>query len=84
MKKTLQSILLFLLLLAVSSNLLASSYSRTAGGSWDDWGWSADWIPPFSFPIGQAIALGLSAGAVADLRGALITRAAMEAGLEEG
>ena len=62
-KKILQSIVLVLLLLAISSNLLASSYSRTAGGSWDDWGWSADWIPPFSFPIAQAIALGLGGGA---------------------
>ena len=57
-KKILQSIVLVLLLLAIGSNLFASSYSRTAGGSWDDWGWSADWIiPGNSFPIGQAVAL---------------------------
>ena len=57
MKKTLQSILLFLLLLAVSSNVFASSYSRTVGGSWDDWGWSADWsIGGYSFPIGMLLA----------------------------
>jgi len=69
-KKILQSIVLLLLLLVISSNLLASSYSRTAGGSWDDWGWSADWIPPFSFPIGQVIALGLTGGAIMDLKAA--------------
>ena|GEM_PF-4183597 len=58
MKKILQSIVLVLLLLAISSNLLASSYSRTASGSWDDWGWSADWIiPGNSFPIVQALTL---------------------------
>jgi hypothetical protein len=69
-KKILQSTVLLLLLLAISSNLLASSYSRTAGGSWADWGWSADWIPPFSFPIGQAITLGLSAGVIMELKAA--------------
>jgi hypothetical protein len=70
MKKMRQSIVLLLLLLVISSNLLASSYSRTAGGSWDDWGWSADWFPPFSFPIGQAITLGLSAAVIAELKAA--------------
>jgi len=35
-KKVLQSSVLVLLLLAISSNLLASSYSRTAGDSWDE------------------------------------------------
>jgi autotransporter-associated beta strand protein len=58
MKKILQSIVLVLLLLAISSNLLASSYSRTAGGSWDDWGWSADWVlVGYSLPAAQILAL---------------------------
>ena len=70
MKKILQSIVLLLLLLVISSNLLASSYSRTAGGSWDDWGWSADWIIPFSFPLVRPLLLGSAGGAIMELKAA--------------
>jgi len=56
MKKILQSISLLLLLLAISSELLAQTYERSTGGSWNN---AAQWTPK-GVPNGDKVQVTLN------------------------